>query len=1040
MKLNLTLIFIIFGLLYSYGQNSSKQASPSADFSNTFNPGADLFTGKIDVSVDLVNLKFAGEDLSVRLNYLAGNGIKVDELPSWAGSGWGLNTPGYIYRVVKGKPDELQTYKSELTTLSESFGDPAYYGSSSVSVINKTLNTTLHPQNKNYLTNYALLNSSDWNSTAKITGYKPSGLTNTSGSTGWSNQGTIFRKTDYSTTNIAPVTDLAPDDFIVQIGELNGVFFKDITGAWSFISNNNLSCKVEVFIDDYYMTSTMRTPGVINKIVLTSSKGIKYTFDGEFESSNVSTAAVGYNFPPGGNYFYDVLPTLWNISKIENLNTQEQISFSYSPSFYQVSKFNSAFGTSSSIVYDNSINITSRDQNDWRSYNANYKVVHRVKKLEAITCSNGYRIKFDSSLSNQLLTNDVISSGAEFSHDPILYDELLKYNLYKLNSISIYDDNTLIKQVKFKFNEKVTERLQLKKIEFSDGTNVYDSFSFNYNQTKLPPYGSRQTDHWGYYNGLDFFATYKSSPYSDPVLTSFKNYKIQDANLCKAEMLESVVSARGGRTLFTYEPNDYYVQVNDVTRQLVAIEGPDHGGGVRIKNITTTDNEKELFSKTYYYIKEDGSSSGILAVPPAQYLTPNGANSSGGTYSFKVAGYSTNISNSSNVTYSRVTEKIQNSITTINEFTNFDNGFSDQDSQLKNYTGTIFDIKNAFQDFSFKRGKLKSVKKISNNQTLPVEETIFRYQHDFSDSSFPDYRAIYMSNTTPTFYYSALSYKRYPDLLREVKNIINEKSGSIVSTKEYKYDSYNNLIEETAETSKVGGVSKTVYKYPYDFSSGVYQQMVYRNLLTPVIEQVSSVDNKQTLFSRTNYDLYTLNNILLPKSIEVQVGAGPLQTKTYFNRYDISGNILEKQTADAALKEVYLWGYKAQYPVAKIVGSDYASVEATLGGSDAVQTFSNASNPDKIALDAFLAPLKSNLPSAQIISYTYKPLVGITSMTDIKGMSIYYEYDGFQRLGYIRDQYKNIIKSYCYNYAGQTVDCNNLSIPLRPLIIKIISE
>ena len=177
---------------------------------------------------------------------------------------------------------------------------------------------------------------------------------------------------------------------------------------------------------------------------------------------------------------------------------------------------------------------------------------------------------------------------------------------------------------------------------------------------------------------------------------------------------------------------------------------------------------------------------------------------------------------------------------------------------------------------------------------------------------------------------------------------------------------------------------------------------------------------------------------MLPKSIEVQVGVGPVRTKTYFNRYDLAGNPLEKQSADAALKEVYLWGYKAQYPVAKIIGGDYKTVETILGGSGAVENFSNIPNPDKVTIDTFLLPLKSNLPTSQITSYTYKPLVGILSMTDVKGMSIYYDYDGFQRLAYIRDQHKNIIKSFCYNYAGQAVDCNNLSVPLRPLIIKVL--
>ncbi|TDQ12033.1 hypothetical protein [Pedobacter metabolipauper] len=53
---------------------------------------------------------------------------------------------------------------------------------------------------------------------------------------------------------------------------------------------------------------------------------------------------------------------------------------------------------------------------------------------------------------------------------------------------------------------------------------------------------------------------------------------------------------------------------------------------------------------------------------------------------------------------------------------------------------------------------------------------------------------------------------------------------------------------------------------------------------------------------------------------------------------------------------------------------------------------------------------------ALLSSYTYEPLVGMTSQTDSKGMTTYYVYDSLQRLKYIKDQKGNIIKSYDYHY------------------------
>jgi YD repeat-containing protein len=71
-----------------------------------------------------------------------------------------------------------------------------------------------------------------------------------------------------------------------------------------------------------------------------------------------------------------------------------------------------------------------------------------------------------------------------------------------------------------------------------------------------------------------------------------------------------------------------------------------------------------------------------------------------------------------------------------------------------------------------------------------------------------------------------------------------------------------------------------------------------------------------------------------------------------------------------------------------------------------------------------LSPARS-----QMVTYTYDPLVGMTSMTDAKGITTTYEYDSFQRLQNIKDKDGYIIKSYCYNYAGQQGSCSIFNVP-----------
>jgi YD repeat-containing protein len=58
-----------------------------------------------------------------------------------------------------------------------------------------------------------------------------------------------------------------------------------------------------------------------------------------------------------------------------------------------------------------------------------------------------------------------------------------------------------------------------------------------------------------------------------------------------------------------------------------------------------------------------------------------------------------------------------------------------------------------------------------------------------------------------------------------------------------------------------------------------------------------------------------------------------------------------------------------------------------------------------------------------MVTYTYDAVGDITSTTDAKNLTTYYEYDVFQRLKNIRDYQNNIVKSYCYNYAAQANGC-----------------
>jgi YD repeat-containing protein len=60
--------------------------------------------------------------------------------------------------------------------------------------------------------------------------------------------------------------------------------------------------------------------------------------------------------------------------------------------------------------------------------------------------------------------------------------------------------------------------------------------------------------------------------------------------------------------------------------------------------------------------------------------------------------------------------------------------------------------------------------------------------------------------------------------------------------------------------------------------------------------------------------------------------------------------------------------------------------------------------------------------AAQMTTYTYDPLIGITSQCDVGNRITYYDYDALGRLSDVKDQDGNILKTYQYHYQGQTTN------------------
>ncbi|WDF76620.1 hypothetical protein PQ469_22290 [Mucilaginibacter sp. KACC 22773] len=123
---------------------------------------------------------------------------------------------------------------------------------------------------------------------------------------------------------------------------------------------------------------------------------------------------------------------------------------------------------------------------------------------------------------------------------------------------------------------------------------------------------------------------------------------------------------------------------------------------------------------------------------------------------------------------------------------------------------------------------------------------------------------------------------------------------------------------------------------------------------------------------------------------------------------------ISKSSLPSGNYKVSLWGKGSATitigGVAKTMTGTWTLYEWTLTGITSISISSNGNLIDEVRL----CPI-----GTLMTTYTYLPLTGVSSSTDAKGMSTYFEYDSESRLVNIKDRQGNILKSYDYNYAGQ---------------------
>jgi len=241
-------------------------------------------------------------------------------------------------------------------------------------------------------------------------------------------------------------------------------------------------------------------------------------------------------------------------------------------------------------------------------------------------------------------------------------------------------------------------------------------------------------------------------------------------------------------------------------------------------------------------------------------------------------------------------------------------------------------------------------------------------------------------------------------------------SNPVATAINYKYNS-NNFVSESTTINSDQNNYKTTYTYPTDYSTTYpYNEMIGKNILNPVIEKIVYKNTSiQTVKERNNYDKFQ-SLFYAPANKQIQYGNNSLETREVYT-YDLKDN-LRQVTKDNADNIVYLWSYNYQYPIAEIKGATYAEVKTALGNYTDTQVETLAAKTDPAADMTTINNLRTKLPNALVTTYTYKPLVGVLTMTDPRGVKTTYEYDTFNRLKTIKDNKSQSIEGYDYHYKN----------------------